>query len=202
MTYIPIKPIKDAIGYPEATPLNTVKQIATDITYDKSVLVATLLSFGVPANINESLIDLINKVAPISINYREFFTDSWPDISASFTGDTDSVTTTLGTGITVPSISNPTLSEFFADASFTGDTDSGSVYVGGDATNTTKSKPFVVVAVIDATNLQIDSTAGMSATDTIVQGIFTTTISNITDATHIIVVSTSGWVASSLATTF
>jgi len=202
MTYIPLKPIKDAIGYPEATPLNSVSLIANDITYDKSVLVATLLSFGVPANINESLIDLINKIAPISINYRENFSDLWLDISASFTGDTDSVTTTLGTSAIVPSISNPTLAEMFSDPSFTGDTDSGSVYVGGDATNTTKSKSFVVVTVVDATNLQIDSTSGMSSGDTIVQGANTTTISNITDATHIIVVSTSGWVASSLATTF
>jgi hypothetical protein len=42
----------------------------------------------------------------------------------------------------------------------------------------------------------------MSFGDTIVQGINTTTISNIVDATHLIVASTSGWVASSLATTF
>ncbi len=208
MTYIPIKPIKDAIGTPEVFPTNTVKEIAIDITYDKSVLVAILLSFGVPANVNESLIDLINKIAPISINYREFFSDFWPDISASFTGDTDSVIATLSTGVTIPSIfpdvSNPTLSEFWADASasFTGDIDSGNIYLGGDALNTTRSKIFVVVDVIDGVTMQIDSTSGMFFGDTLVQGVNSTTIVNITDSTHLIVGSTTGWVANTLATTF
>lgn len=204
MTYIPLKKINEAIGSPEADSFVTVTEIANDIIFDKTILVTTLLSFGVPASLADDLITLINKIIPLSINYVENFSDFFPDQSATFTGNADSVTTTLTTSLTVPSISNPTLSEFFVDetATFTGDLDSGDVYLGGDATDTTKSLQFAVIDVIDGTNLQVDSTAGMSFADTVVQGIFTTSITNILDSTHLIVGSTSGWVASSLVTTF
>jgi len=204
MTYIPLKKINDAIGSPEADNFVTVTEIANDIIFDKTILVNTLLSFGVPASLSDDLITLINKIIPLSINYVENFSDFFPDHSATFTGNADSVVVTLLTGITIPSISNPTLSEFFADAtaSFTGDLDSGDVYLGGDATDTTKSILFAVIDVIDGVTLQIDSTAGMSFADVLVQGIYTTSIVNIIDSTHLIVGDTTGWVASTLVTTF
>jgi len=199
MTYVPLTKITQAIGSPEGDNLKTPTQIANDIIYDKTVLINVLHSFGVPASLADDLITLINKVAPISINYVELVSDTWLDQTSSLTGNSDSVVATLASYVT-PSVP----SETFVDltSSFTGDGMSGNVYLGGDANNTTKSIHFVVLNVIDATNLQIDSTAGMTFGDTIVQGVNTTTINNIIDSTHLIVVSTTGWVASSLATTF
>lgn len=197
MTYIPLKTINNAIGSPEADNFVLVTDISTDIVFDKTVLVNALLSFGVPASLSDDLITLINKITPLSINYNEAFTDIFLDHSTSFTGNLDLVSTLFATSMQ-PSIT----AETFLDPGFTGDTDSGSVYLGGDATNTTKSKPFVVINVVDGITLQIDSTAGMAFGDNLVQGINNTSIVNITDSTHLIVGSTTGWVASTLASTF
>jgi len=199
MTYTPLTKITQAIGSPEADNLKTPTQIANDIIYDKTVLINVLHSFGVPADLSDDLITLINKVAPISINYVENFSDTWLDHTSTFTGNGDSAVATLNSLVT-PSVP----SETFVDltSTFTGNGMSGNVYLGGDATNTTKSKPFVVINVIDSVTLQIDSTAGFTFGDTLVQGVNTTTINNVIDSTHIIVASTTGFVASSLVSTF
>lgn len=197
MTYIPLTKINQAIGSPEADNFVLVTEISTDIISDKTVLVNALLSFGVPASLSDDLITLINKITPLSINYNEIFSDIFLDHTSTFTGNADAVVASLGTGV-FPSIT----AEMFNDSAFTGDIDSGNVWLGGDATNTTKSKAFAVIAVIDSVTLQIDSTAGMSFADTLVQGVNTTSITNIIDSTHLIVGSTTGWVASTLATTF
>ena len=199
MTYTPLTKITQAIGSPEADNLKTPTQIANDIIYDKTVLINVLHSFGVPADLSDDLITLINKVAPISINYVENFTDVWLDHTSTFTGNTDSVATLLASGIT-PSVPSETYTD--QTSNFSGNDQSGNVYLGGDATNTTKSKAFVVINVIDSVTLQIDSTSGMAFGDTIQQGVNTTTINNIIDSTHLIVASTSGFVASSLVSTF
>lgn len=199
MTYTPLTKITQAIGSPEADNLRTPTQIANDIIYDKTVLINVLHSFGVPASLSDDLITLINKVAPISINYIELFTDTWADISATLNTNTDSFTATLYS-TDFPTVPDETLTD--QTSNFTGDIESGSMYLGGDATNTTKNKAFVVIDVIDSVTLQIDSTSGMSTFDSLTQGVNTTTINNVIDATHLIVVSTTGWVAGSLASTF
>jgi len=199
MTYTPLTKITQAIGSPEADNLKTPTQIANDIIYDKTVLINVLHSFGVPADLSDDLITLINKVAPISINYVENFSDTWLDHTSTFTGNGDSVVATLNSLVT-PSVPSETFIDL--SASFTGNGMSGNVYLGGDATNTTKSKPFVIIDVIDSVTLQIDSTASFTFGDTLVQGVNTTTINNVIDSTHLIVVSTTGFVASSLVSTF
>lgn len=200
MSYVPLKPINQAIGSPEADNLNTVPALASDIIADKTTLVAVLLSFGVPASLSYSLVDLINKTIPLSINYVEAFTDLFADQSTLLTGDTDSNIVTIFSGIS-PS---PEPSETLVDvtSSFTGDTDSGSVYTGGDVTDTTRSKAFVITDVINTTTLEVDSTSGLSSGDTIIQGLNSTTITSITDLTHLVVGSTSGFTASSLVASF
>ncbi len=52
---------------------------------------------------------------------------------------------------------------------------------------------FNIISVVDALNLEVDTTNGMNIGDTIHQGIFSTTITAVTDATHIAVVNTSGF---------
>lgn len=197
MTYIPLTKINQAIGSPEADNFVLVTEISTDIISDKTVLVNALLSFGVPASLSDDLITLINKITPLSINYNEIFSDIFLDHTSTFTGNADAAVASLGTGV-FPSIT----AEMFNDSAFTGDIDSGNVWLGGDATNTTKSKPFVVINVVDSVTLQIDSTAGMSFADTLVQGVNTTSITNIIDSTHLIVGSTTSWVASTLVSSF
>lgn len=197
MTYIPLSKINQAIGSPEADNFVLVTEISTDIISDKTVLVNALLSFGVPASLNDDLITLINKITPLSINYNESFSDIFLDQSSVLTGDTDSFTTTLSSTL-FPSVT----AELLADTLFTDDSDTGTVYIGGDATDTTKSINFVVINVIDSVTLQVDSTAGMSNGDSVMQGPFTTTIVSILDITHLIVGSTSGWAASTVAATF
>lgn len=199
MTYTPLTKITQAIGSPEGDNLKTPTQIANDIIYDKTVLINVLHSFGVPASLSDDLITLINKVAPISINYVELFTDTWVDKTSTFVGNSDHAIATLNSLVT-PSVP----SETFVDlsASFTGNGMSGNVYLGGDATNTTKSKAFVIINVVDSVTLQIDSTSGFTFGDTLVQGVNTTTINNVIDSTHLIVVSTTGFTASSLVSTF
>lgn len=200
MTYIPLTKINQAIGSPEADNFVLVTEISTDIISDKTVLVNALLSFGVPASLSDDLITLINKVAPISINYVQNFSDLFIDKSSSFTGNTDLAVATLYSNLS-PGTS-PT--ETFTDqsASFSGNTDGGNMWLGGDADNTTKSKHFVVITVVDGVTLQIDSTAGMTFADSLTQGIYTTSIINVIDGTHLIVGDTTGWVASSLVSTF
>jgi uncharacterized phage protein gp47/JayE len=58
--------------------------------------------------------------------------------------------------------------------------------------------PFTVTTVTDAIHLVVNSTAGMTAGDTIVQGVNTTTIAvgGVVDATHLTVGSTTGWLGS------
>ena len=199
MTYTPLFKINQAIGSPEADNLHTVNQLANDIIYDKTVLIGILHSFGVPASLADDLITLINKVAPISINYIELLSETFPDITVSLSGNGDSVLATLSSAI----LSAPP-AETFTDqsASFSGDGDSGNMWLGGDATNTTKAKVFVVIDVIDGTTLQIDSTSGMSFGDSLTQGIYTTSLTIVVDSTHLIVGDTTGWVASSLVSTF
>ncbi len=197
MTYIPLLKINQAIGSPEADNFVLVTEISTDIISDKQVLVNALLSFGVPASLSDDLITLINKITPLSINYNEAFLEVLLDHSASLTGNTDSVTTSFATAVT-PSVT----AELLSDTLFTDDVDGGNVWLGGDATNTTKSKAFVVINVIDGTTMQIDSTAGMAFGDNLVQGINNTSIVSVQDSTHLIVGSTTGWVASTLASTF
>ena len=53
---------------------------------------------------------------------------------------------------------------------------------------------FVVDNVVDATHLNVESSYGMVAGDTIVQGVNTITIITIVDNNHLIVGSTTGWV--------
>jgi hypothetical protein len=199
MTYTPLTKITQAIGSPEGDNLKTPTQIANDIIYDKTTLINVLHSFGVPADLSDDLITLINKVAPISINYVENFTDTWLDQTSALTGNTDSVATLIASSVT-PSVPSDTFTD--QTSNFTGNNQSGNVFLGGDATNTTKSIAFVIINVIDSVTLQIDSTSGMTFGDTIQQGVNTTTINNILDATHMIVASTSGFVASSLVSTF
>lgn len=55
--------------------------------------------------------------------------------------------------------------------------------------------PFAVDSVVDATHLTVESAYGMSDGDTIVQGIFTTTITTVVDNNHLTVASTVGWAA-------
>jgi hypothetical protein len=200
MTYVPLTKINQAIGSPEADNLRTPSQFAADIIYDKTTLVNILHSFGIAASLADDLITLINKVAPISINYVELVSDTFPDVTSTFAGNTDTVVANLFTNVS-PS---PQPNETFADisASFSGDADSGNVYLGGDALNITRSKVFVVINVIDSVTMQIDSTSGMFFGDTLNQGANSTTIVNITDSTHLIVGSTTGWVANTLVSTF
>jgi hypothetical protein len=200
MSYVPLTPINQAIGSPEADDLHTVTALANDIIYDKSLLVGALLSFGIPANVNESLVDLINKVIPLSVNYIENLSDTWLDLTSSFSGDTDSAAAAIFTSVS-PS---PQPSETLADITtyFSGDADSGSVYAGGDALDTTKNIVFVVIDVINGTSLQVTSTSGMALSDTIMQGVNSTTILDVVDITHLTVGSTTGWVATSLVSTF
>lgn len=54
---------------------------------------------------------------------------------------------------------------------------------------------FVVDNVVDATHLSVESSYGMTAGDTIVQGTHTTTITTVVDNNHLVVGSTTGWVA-------
>lgn len=197
MTYIPLKKINQAIGSPEADNFVFVTDISTDIVNDKTVLVNALLSFGVPASLSDDLITLINKITPLSINYNESFIDIFLDRSSFFTGNADSVTTLFATSLQ-PSVT----AESFVDPSPTGDVDGGSVYLGGDALNTTKSLVFVVTAVVDSMTLNVDHTSGMTFGDSVQQGPFTTSIVNIPSGTQLIVGSTSGWAASTLAATF
>lgn len=197
MTYIPLLKINQAIGSPEADNFVTVTQVSTDIVSDKTVLVNALLSFGVPASLTDDLITLINKITPLSINYNESFIDIFLDHSSVLTGTTDSVTTIFATSL------NPSVTaELFSDPGFTGDADTGSVYLGGDATNTTKSKAFVVISVVDSITLQIDSTAGMAFGDNLLQGVNNTSIVSVVNSTTLIVGSTTSWVAGTLAATF
>src|SRR6185295_6180027 len=191
MTYIPLKKINDAIGSPEADDFVLVTEISTDIISDKTVLVNALLSFGVPASLSDDLITLINKITPLSINYNQLFSDVFIDHSSVLTGNTDSVVTSFGT-VYFPSIT----AEDFTPPVFAGDADAGNMWLGGDATNTTKSLPFVVTAVVDSTTLDVDRTTGFSFADNIQQDIYTTSIVSIISTTRMIVGSTTGWVAS------
>jgi len=52
---------------------------------------------------------------------------------------------------------------------------------------------FNVVSVVDGLNLEVDTTTGMSINNTIHQGIFSATITTVTDATHIAVTNTAGF---------
>jgi hypothetical protein len=54
--------------------------------------------------------------------------------------------------------------------------------------------PFNVITVVNPTHLIINDTTGMTAGDTIIQGIYTTTITTVTDGTHLVVGNTTGWV--------
>ncbi len=53
---------------------------------------------------------------------------------------------------------------------------------------------FVVDSVVDATHLNVESSYGMSAGNTITQGTNTTTITTVVDNNHLVVGSTTGWV--------
>lgn len=59
--------------------------------------------------------------------------------------------------------------------------------------------PFTVTTVTDGTHLVVNSTVGMSSTDTIVQGLHSTTITSVTDGTHLVVGNTAGWVGGGTA---
>jgi hypothetical protein len=78
------------------------------------------------------------------------------------------------------------------------------LYKEGVAFDTTASAsgfPFTISSIIDANNLAVYSTTGLTAGDTISQtnelGTFTTTITIVTDATHLAVDDTSGFIAAS-----
>jgi len=80
-----------------------------------------------------------------------------------------------------------------------GSTEAGSYIVFGKATYfnvVTAGLPFTVATVTDGTHLVVSSTAGMTAADTLVQGLNTTTITTVTDGTHLVVGSTVGWTGS------
>jgi len=66
--------------------------------------------------------------------------------------------------------------------------------IPGQAGDNTQSTSFMVTAVPDMTHLTVNSTFGMMAGDSIVQGIFSTTITTVVDSTHLIVSDTTGWV--------
>ena len=59
--------------------------------------------------------------------------------------------------------------------------------------DTTQNISFNIISVIDDTNLEVNTTVGMSIGDTILQGFASTTIAAITDSTHIVVDSTAGF---------
>jgi len=54
--------------------------------------------------------------------------------------------------------------------------------------------PFNVTTVTNSTNLIINSTTGMTAGDTVIQGTHTTTITTVVDGTHLVVGNAAGWV--------
>jgi hypothetical protein len=63
-----------------------------------------------------------------------------------------------------------------------------------DANDSTVAVPFAITSVVDGTHLQVNSTAGMSNGNILVQGSNSTTIINILDNNHLQVESTTGWV--------
>ncbi|MGH7974971.1 MAG: hypothetical protein ACREBR_05570 [bacterium] len=198
MTYIPLTVINTAIGSPEADNFVTVVEIANDIIFDKTTLSNTLNQFGVPASPSESLIALINKVHPLSVNYITNFSDLWTSAVSNYVGNSDSTIATLFTNVEkdVNSLFDGT-GQVFTTANET-----GQFYLGGDAIDMTQGKPFVVTSVVDATHLQVISTAGMVFGDTLTQGVNSTSITAIIDLQNILVGSTSGWVAYTLVSSF
>jgi hypothetical protein len=59
--------------------------------------------------------------------------------------------------------------------------------------DTTQNISFNIISVIDDTNLEVNTTVGMSIGDTILQGFASAIIAAITDSTHIVVDSTAGF---------
>lgn len=78
MSYIPLRFINDALGS-EASAFRTVAEIVNALTFDKTVLANTLLTKGVIASPSESLIDLINKVVPLQVNFNLPFNENFSD---------------------------------------------------------------------------------------------------------------------------
>lgn len=58
--------------------------------------------------------------------------------------------------------------------------------------DTTSGASFWITSVTDSTHLVVSSTTGVTAGDSITQGVTTTTVSSVTDSTHLVVVSTTG----------
>lgn len=87
MSYRPLSIITDAIG-DEAAAVKTFRGIAELIIADKEVLAATLRDKGVEADASESLIDLINKVVPLQVNFNVALSEDFstgPDFSGIIT---------------------------------------------------------------------------------------------------------------------
>jgi hypothetical protein len=94
MSYIPLSVINAAIGS-EAAAFKTIAEIVAALTLDKTVLADTLNDKGVAASPSESLIDLINKVVPLQVNFNLPFTEDFRTDPFPVDSITDSVSAPL-----------------------------------------------------------------------------------------------------------
>lgn len=130
----------------------------------------------------------------IYVNGVDFVVDSgvgvtWQTSAAFITGTTLSSTYTvslLGKTFILAVANGALFTKTFVVADFE------------DANDTTAVVPFAITSVPDGTHLEVNSTAGMSVGDTVTQGVASTTIDTggIVDATHLKVVSSTGFVSS------
>lgn len=193
--------VANAVGS-ELDSATSYADIVNAITFDKTILSNALNTFGVVASPSDSLVELINKTIPLSVNFIEPASDFFA---------TDPVTTTMtNTSADIISLSAPETSEnlddSFGDFIATPSESTGEFYSGGDADDTTHPKHFTIVFIdpYDTMLMTVDSTTGMQTGDELVQGFASTTISlgGILDGNHLVVVDTTGFVASALISTF
>lgn len=180
---------------------STYTDLANRIIYDKGVLAGILTSFGVPSSSGEELIALVDKVAPLNINFIITPTpENFPaPVTASIVTGTSNIVTLLTTELIADE------AESFPSVSFPVFSFNGAFLSGGDATDMTRSISFVILAT-DTTysppRMFVSSTSGLQLGDTIQQGVNSTSILGVVDSTHLSVSSVSGFTPDSTLTTF
>jgi len=180
----------------------TYTDLANRITFDKTVLAATLSSFGVPSSPSEELVALVDKVAPLNINFivtppQEHF---GAPVVPSITSGTSDITTYLST------LDLELLTEILSPLTLTSAvTFNGDIQSGGSANDTTHSIPFTILA-LDTTytppRMFVTTTSGMFIGDNLQQGANSTSILGVVDSTHLSVTSVAGFTADSVLSTF
>jgi hypothetical protein len=180
----------------------TYTDLANRIIFDKTVLAATLSTFGVPSSPSEELIALVDKVLPLNINFivsppQEHFLTP---ITTTITSGTGDVVTFFATEAL------EFLNEIISDLTLTSTvTFNGNILSGGSATDTTHNIPFTILA-LDTTytppRMFVTTTSGMFIGDTLQQGVNSTSILGVVDSTHLSVSSVSGFTADSVLSTF